>query len=52
MHSQGGPGCGLAKYREMDLNPRQEQAVRYLGSHHRLASSDFQALCPKCPDSP
>lgn len=46
--AQGESGLqDLAKYRDLDLNPRQELAVGYLGSHRRLASSDFQALCPE-----
>ena len=37
----------LARYHDLDLNPRQKLAVGYLGSHRRLANSDFQALCPE-----
>jgi ATP-dependent DNA helicase RecG len=36
----------LARFREMDLNPRQEMALNHLVSHRRISNSDLQALCP------
>ena len=37
----------LSRYREMDLNPRQEMALNHLVSHRRISNSDLQALCPE-----
>jgi ATP-dependent DNA helicase RecG len=46
--AQGETGLrDLSRYRRLELNPRQETAINFLGSHRRLASSDFQALCPE-----
>lgn len=36
----------LSVYDEHALNPRQELALGYLGSHKRLNSSAYQELCP------
>jgi ATP-dependent DNA helicase RecG len=36
----------LSRFREMDLNPRQEIALNHLVSHRRISNSDLQALCP------
>jgi ATP-dependent DNA helicase RecG len=36
----------MARFREMDLNPRQEMALNHLVSHRRISNSDLQALCP------
>ena len=37
----------LSRFREMDLNPRQEMALNHLVSHRRISNSDLQALCPE-----
>lgn len=36
----------MARFREMDLNPRQEMALNHLVGHRRISNSDLQALCP------
>jgi ATP-dependent DNA helicase RecG len=36
----------LARYRGMDLNPRQEKALNYLLTHRRITSGNFQEICP------
>ncbi len=36
----------LARFREMNLNPRQEMALNHLVTQRRISSSDLQALCP------
>ncbi len=36
----------MTRYAEIELNLRQEQAIGYLASHKRLASSAYQELCP------
>jgi ATP-dependent DNA helicase RecG len=36
----------LSRFRDMDLNPRQEMALNHLVSHRRISNSDLQALCP------
>jgi ATP-dependent DNA helicase RecG len=36
----------LARFRDMDLNPRQEMALSHLVTHRRINNSDLQALCP------
>jgi ATP-dependent DNA helicase RecG len=37
----------LARYRSMDLNPRQEKALNYLLTHQRITSGKFQDICPE-----
>jgi ATP-dependent DNA helicase RecG len=37
----------LSRFREMDLNPRQEMALNHLVSYRRISNSDLQALCPE-----
>ncbi|MGD2026321.1 MAG: ATP-binding protein [Anaerolineales bacterium] len=36
----------LSPYRELDLNPRQRQALDFLAQNPRITSSDYQQLCP------
>jgi ATP-dependent DNA helicase RecG len=36
----------LSRFRDMELNPRQEMALNHLVSHRRISNSDLQALCP------
>lgn len=36
----------LSAYDKHELNPRQELALGYLGSHKRLTNSAYQELCP------
>jgi len=33
-------------YRELNLNTRQESALDYLGSYHRITNREYQELCP------
>lgn len=37
----------LSALRELELNPRQEQAVQFLFHHRRITNRDFQDLCPE-----
>ncbi|OGO36773.1 MAG: hypothetical protein A2W35_04955 [Chloroflexi bacterium RBG_16_57_11] len=36
----------LKPYQDIDLNPRQEQALAFLLSRRRITSRDYQELCP------
>lgn len=36
----------LSPYRDLDLNPRQRQALDFLAQNPRITSSDYQELCP------
>jgi ATP-dependent DNA helicase RecG len=36
----------LSAYQHLDLNPRQQLALGYLGRHRRITSRDYQELCP------
>jgi ATP-dependent DNA helicase RecG len=36
----------LQAYQDLELNPRQEQAIAFLLSHRRISSRDYQELCP------
>lgn len=36
----------LSAYRDLDLNPRQMQALDYLAQNPRITNSDYQELCP------
>jgi ATP-dependent DNA helicase RecG len=36
----------LQPYRDLELNPRQEQALAFLLAHRRITSRDYQEICP------
>ncbi len=36
----------LSPYRDLDLNPRQRQALDFLAQNPRITNSDYQELCP------
>lgn len=36
----------LAAYQHLELNPRQQLALGYLGKHRRITNRDYQELCP------
>jgi ATP-dependent DNA helicase RecG len=36
----------LSAFQQLDLNPRQQLALAYLGKHRRITSRDYQELCP------
>jgi ATP-dependent DNA helicase RecG len=36
----------LSAYQELELNPRQKQALVYAAQHKRISSRDYQELCP------
>jgi ATP-dependent DNA helicase RecG len=36
----------LAKYKDMNLNPRQEMALAHLALHRRISNSSYRELCP------
>jgi ATP-dependent DNA helicase RecG len=36
----------LSAYQGLDLNPRQQSALGYLGKRRRITNRDFQDLCP------
>ena len=37
----------IARYRSLDLNPRQEAALNFLLTQRRITNSDYQELCPE-----
>ncbi len=37
----------LSPYKDLDLNPRQMQALDYLAQNPRITNSDYQELCPE-----
>jgi ATP-dependent DNA helicase RecG len=37
----------LSSFRDLDLNPRQMQALDYLAQNRRITNSDYQELCPE-----
>lgn len=41
------PTADLARFRELGLNPRQERALSYLVNNRRIASGEYQELCPE-----
>ena len=36
----------LSKYKDMNLNPRQEMALTHLALHRRISNSSYRELCP------
>lgn len=40
------PDLDLQPYRDLELNPRQEQALAFLLVHRRITSRDYQEICP------
>lgn len=44
--SRESPQLDLARYREMDINPRQENALAYLATHKRITNREYQQLSP------
>jgi ATP-dependent DNA helicase RecG len=40
------PEPDLSRYLDLDLNPRQENALSYLSRHKRITNRDYQELCP------
>jgi ATP-dependent DNA helicase RecG len=44
--SDGSPVPDLSVYRDLELNPRQTQALHYLVSHHRITNRAYQEICP------
>jgi ATP-dependent DNA helicase RecG len=36
----------LSTFQYLDLNPRQQLALGYLGKHRRITNRDYQELCP------
>jgi ATP-dependent DNA helicase RecG len=44
--SRQSPQLDLARYREMDLNSRQEKALGYLATHKRITNREYQQLSP------
>jgi ATP-dependent DNA helicase RecG len=36
----------LSKYKDMNLNPRQEMALAHLALHRRISNSSYRELCP------
>lgn len=36
----------LTAYNHLELNPRQQLALGYLGKHRRITNRDYQELCP------
>lgn len=49
MEQAGQPAAlpDLSRYRDLDLNPRQQQVLAYLGTHRRISSREYQELCPE-----
>jgi ATP-dependent DNA helicase RecG len=39
------PHPDLPSYQELELNPRQAQALNYLLHHKRITNRDYQELC-------
>jgi len=37
----------MTKYQLLDINPRQESALNYLGTHRRITNREYQELCPE-----
>jgi ATP-dependent DNA helicase RecG len=44
--AQAAPSPGLARYQNLAINPRQEQALVFIAAHRRISNSDLQDLCP------
>lgn len=45
--TEDSPQPDMSRYQALDINPRQETALNYLGTRRRITNREFHDLCPE-----